>query len=838
MRFRNRFIILPVLIALFAYMFYAIYDEVKLQVISDYNDHQLLLARQTAKSINTMFEHYKDDLSYLSGLDHIVNMTKTGEQLLASYYQININNIKAITRMDAQGKIIYSEPFVQGVVGRDISNQAHVRKLMETHMPVVSDLFTAVQNYRAVAYHVPLIKNGRFYGSIALLIPFDAIIKEFLDNISLKGGLYGWVISEQGIELYCRRTEHIGQSIFDTSVGFPSIIAIARKMIRGESGTGYYMVRDKDNPENAMIKQHAVFHPIKLPSTYWSVCVAVPETEILATLTGLRNALLLIIGLFVIVGAIYTYFFIRTWVLYKEELKRKRAEAALRESEKKFRELSDLLPQIVFETNLNGELIFVNKQAFELFGYSKSEFKKGLNMIDMIIPEEREQVLKNVANLYNGKKEQDSEYTALRKDGSRFPILIYSSRVMKDNKPVGLRGIIIDMTERHHSELILRESEKKFRSYVDHAPDGILVFDQNGHIIDSNRAITELTGYSKTELLGKSFQELVPLREHVWVEDFFRILKSKGKTDLDMSYIHKDGREGQWTIDAVKLSRLRFLGFFKDITERISLEEQVRQSQKMEAIGQLAGGIAHDFNNSLTVISGYSNLLLMGKHKEQFDYNEGLEQIIRAAERAETLTRQLLAFSRKQIAQPEVVNLNTIINDSSKMLTRLIGEDVEIELKLSEDLPFILADPHQIEQILINLMVNARDAIHAQGDAADDKLITVETRRILFNKQMVKSHPGSEEGTRVMLSISDTGLGMDRITREKVFEPFFTTKPEGKGTGLGLSTVYGIVKQNQANITIESTPGKGTSFSIYWPLAERDTMDKVVIRKSSRLQHG
>ncbi len=411
------------------------------------------------------------------------------------------------------------------------------------------------------------------------------------------------------------------------------------------------------------------------------------------------------------------------------------------------------------------------------------------------------------------------------------------AQLIKDNRDYqnNLEQKVLEQTrELQQKNVALKNSEEYFRSIIEMAKDVVLIMDDAKKIKYASPSHTSVSGYSS----GYEINESVLDHLHLEDKDSFNkqvaeIKKYPGKTEtLKLRHQHQDGSlrylEGSMTNMLELQSVAGIVINYRDVTESQLLEKQLIQSQKMEAIGQLAGGVAHDFNNLLTVISGYSNLLASNENFPD-EFRGKLEEILKASFRAEALTRQLLAFSRKQIVQPLIVDINTIINDSIKMLKRLIGEDIQIELNLGENLPAILSDPHQMEQILINLIVNARDAIHSQSGPRTEKLIRIETKSSYFNERSLSSQTGGGERTCIEFSVSDTGVGMDKDTITKIFEPFFTTKEESKGTGLGLSTVYGIVKQNNASIEVDSVEGEGATFSILWPVAE--TKSKSVTTK-------
>ncbi len=376
--------------------------------------------------------------------------------------------------------------------------------------------------------------------------------------------------------------------------------------------------------------------------------------------------------------------------------------------------------------------------------------------------------------------------------------------------------------ERKRAEDMLGASEERYKTLFEGAAEGILVADiESKQFKYVNPATCRILGYTAEELTRLSLADIHPKEALDYVVAEFEA-QARGEKTLspEIPCLRKDGSviyTSVITAPAVIDGRKCNIGFFTDITERKraeeereALQDQLRQSQKMEAIGRLAGGIAHDFNNLLTVIKGYSQLSLM-ELKEGDPLRPNIEEIQKAAERAAGLTRQLLAFSRRQILEMTVLNLNTILRDLDKMLHRIIGEDIELVTLLADDLGTVKADAGQIEQVVMNLAVNARDAMQKGGK------LTIETGNVELDSAYAGKHVAVKPGPYVMLSVSDTGVGMTPEVRNRVFEPFFTTKEKGKGTGLGLSTVYGIVKQSGGNIWVYSEFGKGTAFKIYLP---------------------
>ena len=379
-----------------------------------------------------------------------------------------------------------------------------------------------------------------------------------------------------------------------------------------------------------------------------------------------------------------------------------------------------------------------------------------------------------------------------------------------------LARVIRYALERTRAESELAVREERFRALVEHSADAIALLDRDGIVTYASPSSARVLGEAPEEIVGRSARGFVHPDDVAEVERHILELRDRpgAVVALEARYRHKDGswRYGECSV-ANRLSDPTVHALvlnYREITERRRLEEQLRQAQKMEAVGRLAGGVAHDFNNVLTAIFGYADLLREDL-PTQSPARQDVDEIRKAATRAAGLTRQLLAFSRQQVLEPVVVNLNDVVQDVEKMLQRLIGEDIALRTVLAPDLGNVLADAGQLEQVILNLAVNARDAMPTGGK------LTIETVNAPLSERYADEHQPVIPGSYVMLAVSDTGVGMDPTTRARVFEPFFTTKEKAKGTGLGLSTVYGIVKQSGGYVWAYSEPGHGATFKIYLP---------------------
>jgi PAS domain S-box-containing protein len=495
------------------------------------------------------------------------------------------------------------------------------------------------------------------------------------------------------------------------------------------------------------------------------------------------------------------------------------AHRALRESEERFRTVLEGLPGGVFAHDLDGRFLLVNEAACNNTGFGREELLE-LTVADIdpdSVPRDDQRVLwQRLAS--GGFAHLESVHR--RRDGSRYPVEVHLSAIQLDGRPAVL-AVAYDITERQGLERELRESEMRFRMLVESAPVAILAM-RDGKYVFGNPAAAALLGYPHpddfTGLDG--LQTIAPEFRDAVRERMLRVAEGWANPPQEMQLLRRNGQR-VWVIStsvAVQLDgRPAVLIVGQNITrqkrieeEKARLEEQYRQAQKMESVGRLAGGVAHDFNNMLSVILG--NVQLADSELPPVaGVRAQLEEIERAARHSVELTRQLLAFARKQTVSPLILDLNETVAGMLGMLQRLIGEEIALRWRPAADLWPIMMDPGQIDQLLVNLCLNARDAIGGVGE------IAIETARVNLGAADGGDEPEHQAGDHVLLSVSDSGAGMDAETLGKIFDPFFTTKPKGKGTGLGLSTVYGIVMQNGGFVTVDSEPGQGTCFRLYFP---------------------
>jgi two-component system cell cycle sensor histidine kinase/response regulator CckA len=510
------------------------------------------------------------------------------------------------------------------------------------------------------------------------------------------------------------------------------------------------------------------------------------------------------------------------YTLY-QQLKIQRIRRELVRREELFRLISENAADLIAVVDMNGDRIYNSLSYEKVLGYSPEELRSS-SSFDQIHPEDRKRVKEAADEARRTGVGRPMEYRIRHKDGT-WRTLESTASVIRNSKGEAEKLVIVnrDITEREYAAEALRRSEASFRTVVEDAPYGIFKANLSGKLLMINPALEKMLGYkSQDELLAVNLASGIYRRpaEHQEINSLF--LRDQHFKDIEVEWKRKDGafitvRCSGWPIKDESGTSIEV--FAEDVTEKRVLERQLRMAQKMEAVGRLSGGIAHDFNNLLGVIIGYIQVIKRTLVPGQPSY-EYAEEIEKASQRAVSLTRQLLAFSRQQVLEPIVLNMNALVSDMEKMLPRLIGEDIHLHLMLAPDIGQVKADPGQIEQVVMNLAVNARDAM------PDGGTLTIQTANADLDAAFAREHPGSTPGRYVMLAVTDTGTGMDPETQAQIFEPFFTTKGRDRGTGLGLATVYGVVKQSNGYISVESEKGKGALFEVYLPRIEQSVASR------------
>jgi two-component system cell cycle sensor histidine kinase/response regulator CckA len=490
-------------------------------------------------------------------------------------------------------------------------------------------------------------------------------------------------------------------------------------------------------------------------------------------------------------------------------------QAKLKDRELRFRRLFETGVAGVVISDINGNFREANPAFLKMLGYTPEDVAKGaVNWESLTPPHRLVPDVEDRAQLRATGFLPVTEREYLHKDGRRIAALVGSAALEGSTEYI---SYVTNISERKQAERALQTSEEQYRMLFEQSPLPKFLYDYvTRRYLAVNEAAIQKYGYSRAEFLDMTIDDLQPAAD---VADMLQLVAAL-RPGITKPGAHRHRKKDGQIIDVditlhkfVMAEKSCVLAVALDVTENRRLESQLRQAQKMEAIGSLAGGVAHDFNNLLSVILSYSKMLAESLQVGD-PMRDDLQEISNAGVRAADLTRQLLAFSRQQILEPKALDLNAVINGISKMVRRLVGEDVELSVVNGSELGVVKADPGQIEQVLMNLVVNARDAMTSGGK------LTIETANVVLDEDYTTTHPGVAAGPYVMLAVTDTGSGMNRATRDRIFEPFFTTKEMGSGTGLGMATVFGIIQQSGGNIWVYSEPGLGTTIKVHLPQAD------------------
>ena len=836
MKYSYKFLIHSVWILACLILFHFLYQHTKEMAIADLNERQMIHAKQAVKGIDGYFDHYITVLTSTASRDPIISIDDEGKSLLESLLSYHEPDVKAITRVAEDGRIIHTFPYDSTLIGRDLSGQKHIVELKRIHQPLLSSVFTSVQGFRAIALYVPVFEGDSFKGGLGLLLDFEAISKRFLQDIVIGKTGYAWVIDKDGFELYCPVPGHTGRSVFENCKDFPMILTMAGEMIKGRQGVTTYLFDRVRGDDSKPVKKHAVYLPVRIANTFWSIVVATSEEEVLASLKYFRNEFIGVIAVLLLGSLLFSYYAMKSWGIVKEEKKR-------RLSEDRFKAHYHGNPVPTFTWQKDG-------QDYVLMDYNHAAEKVTEGKVKDFVGRKASELYESRGDIVEHFHRCLAEKGVIRRE-TRSEHFIPGRIIMETSSfvpPNLVVGYLEDITERKRAEEELRASEEKFKAAFEGSHDAVTITTRDGKFLDCNQKALEMFGLADKE----GFCEKRPA-------DFSPEFQADGRRSHEsaLEYVNRAIRErfshfewlhqrssGEIFPAEITLTSYQLRGetvlqaTIREISDRKRAEEereklqaQLIQAQKMESVGRLAGGVAHDFNNMLGIIIG--NTELAAHQCDPADpVHPRLQEILKASNRSAETVRQLLAFARKQTISPKVLDMNDTVSGMLKMLRRLIGEDIDLAWVPGHGLWNVNIDPSQVNQILANLAVNARDAIAGVGK------VTIETSNVAFDETYCAANEGYLPGEYVLLGVSDNGTGMDQEILEHLFEPFFTTKGVGKGTGLGLSTIYGIVKQNSGFVKVSTVPGQGSSFKIYFPRFESGLLEDRVEEEDGKLPGG
>jgi PAS domain S-box-containing protein len=813
-RYQRTLIALAILFAgTCVFLFNLFYREARNTAITKLHDEQMIHAKQAARGIEDFFATWTRSLSSLSKMDEIVDNAAAGQRYMKLFYEANQEQIMSITRLDERGVILHNFPS-DSPVGTDISDQKHVRELLRDHKPVISDVFKAVEGPDAIALHVPVFRGSEFKGSIGILINFESLAKRYLDVIKIGETGYAWVVSRDGTILYSPIPGFTGKSAFETSKDFPSLTVMENDMVQGREGAAIYTFNRIGDRNVGQTTKYAVFMPIHIRNTFWSIAVTSAEQDVLSGLISFRNKLALVIGAIFICGMVFSTLGAKAWFIVKGEVK-------LRESEVRFRTMADTAPVLIWMAGTDKLCIYFNKGWLDFTGRSLEQ-ELGNGWTERVHPEDLPECLKHYVESFDARRPFTMEYRLRRHDGEyRWISDTGVPRYDPERNFLGYIGSCVDLTERKRAEQALKESEHRFRQVAETAGEFIWEVDAEGLYTYASPTVEKILGYTPEELVGKKhFYDLfVPsVREELMATASRVNAARQSFRDFPNPNVSKSGKivyletSGAPVLDpAGNLTGYR--GAAADVTGRKQSELELGQQRnelahlsRVSTMGVLTSSLAHELNQPLTAILSNAQAgsrFLSAPTPDLAEVRGALEDIAQDAKRAGEVIRQMRALVRKDEPHLEPLDLNRVISDVVRLLhSDMLVRKVQIALELAPKLRPASGDNAQLQQVMLNLVLNAFDAMK---DVPEGKRTV-----ILRTRQL--------DAASIQVEVSDVGTGISPDQLVNLFEPFRSSKREG--LGLGLSISRSIVEAHQGRIWAENNPDHGAIFYFTLPVHE------------------
>lgn len=796
------------------FLFVIFYWQAEHTAIATVDAEEMIYDQQAARGVQDFFATWTSSLTSLGKMDDVIHIDPAGQRTLKLFYEANQERILTITRLDEHGVMVSDVPF-NSSMGINISGQKHIRELLRSHQPVISDVFKSAEGLDAIALHVPVFQESEFKGSLGILINFKAFTQNIFEEANPDTTYHVWVLSRDGTILHSPEPRFLGKSVSEAIKGSPSLQAMLNDMLKGHKGATTYL-SEFGAPNAGLARKYAVYMPIQIGNTFWSIAAATDEQRVLSGLHTLRNELASIIGLMFICGMVFSTLGAKAWLIVKEQKQRDLAEEKLRESENRFRVLAETAPVLIWMSGTDKLCNFFNQVWLDFTG-RRLEQELGDGWAEGVHPDDLPGCLKGYTESFDARRPFTLEYRLRRHDGEFRWVSDHGvPRYDSSHKFLGYIGCCVDLTER-------QQAEEKFRLTVEASPNGIILVNDQGRVVLVNAATEKLYGYSRGELIGQQVEMLMPERfraAHTGQRKAYAAAPTARAMGAGRELFgrRKDGTEFPVEIGLNPIHSeegLLVLAVVVDITIRKQTEGELFKQRaelyhmaRLSTMNLLTSSLTHELNQPMSAILNNAQAatrFLAAKPPDLAEVKAALEDIVQDAKRAGGVIRQMRDLVRKEQPKLKPLELNRVIADVRRLLhSDLLLRKIELALELDPASGWVNGNAVQLQQVVLNLVLNASEAMEHTPE--NQRAVVLRTRQ--------------QDGS-LRVEVSDSGTGISPERMETLFEPFRSSKKEG--LGLGLSICRSIVEAHHGRIWAENNVGPGTTVYFILPV---DTVER------------